>query len=88
MSVNDGKDMNIASYITTGALVPDWANTVVKIEDTEQVDVDANGTSTSTSTSDSNEKFIRIKVNSLVGENIRQIGSDIGSGEVVLKKGA
>mmetsp|Transcript_16494 Transcript_16494/g.17844 ORF Transcript_16494/g.17844 Transcript_16494/m.17844 type:complete len:648 (+) Transcript_16494:44-1987(+) len=59
------------SYITTGSQVPSGANSVVKIEDTEKI----------------SENQVRIKVSAKVGANIREIGSDIEQGQVVLKEG-
>jgi gephyrin len=64
------------SYITTGAMLPAGSNAVVKIEDTELVE-----------SSGSHEKRIRVNVSAKIGENVRQIGSDIYEGEVVLKQG-
>lgn len=75
--MQSGETGNTVSYITTGAMVPDWANAVVKIEDTELVERGAS----------SHEKIIRIKVSIKPGENVRKVGSDINIGEVVLKRG-
>ena len=59
------------AYITTGAMVPEGANAVVKVEDTELV----------------GEGQVRIKVDVMSpGLNVRQVGSDIERGEVVLQK--
>lgn len=58
-------------YITTGAQLPAGANAVVKVEDTERVEV--NG-----------RTMIRIKVDAVAGQHVRQIGSDIGEGQQVL----
>jgi gephyrin len=60
-------------YITTGAMVPEGAQGVVKIEDTSAV-----------GTMDSN---VQVHVKIPNGCNIRQIGSDINKGEIVIKKG-
>jgi gephyrin len=68
------------AYITTGSMVPEGANAVVKIEDTTAVDI-AND-------SQMKEKKVRIDVVVPVGSNIRQIGSDIQAGEVILQKGS
>jgi gephyrin len=69
------------SYITTGAPVPDGALAVVKIEDT-------------TSTGDSNNKEekesskqVQINVTSSPGKWIREIGSDVAKGSIVLESG-
>ena len=68
------------AYITTGAMVPEGANAVVKIEDTTAVDAATDA--------QQQEKSVKIDVVVPVGSNIRQIGSDIQSGEVILKKGS
>jgi gephyrin len=60
--------MNEVHYITTGAAVPDSANAVVKVENTVSLE--------------GGKVEIKIPVN--IGENIREIGSDIASGEKVL----
>jgi len=68
---------NVA-YITTGAMVPSGANAVVKIEDTEVI----------TNNDDIyGSKMISIKVDVKEGLWIRQIGSDIQSGDVIINKG-
>jgi gephyrin len=59
------------TYVTTGSQVPSAANAVVKVEDTEKL----------------HEGTIRIKVSVKEGQFIRQIGSDIEAGEVVLSSG-
>lgn len=61
-------------YITTGAMVPEGADAVVKIEDTTAVKTD----------SDSTESLVEIVVTSPIGANIRQIGCDIRAGIVRL----
>ena len=61
------------AYITTGAALPAGATAVVKIEDTERA-------------GDSKE-LVNIKVSLSSGVNVRQIGSDIALGEVIVKKG-
>ena len=74
---NEGMDRllpgNVA-YITTGAMVPPGANAVVKVEDTEIIN--NNGI-----------KFVSIKVDVKEGLWIRQIGSDIQTGDVIINKG-
>lgn len=63
------------SYITTGAMLPQGTNAVVKIEDTESVsDQETN-------------KSVRIAVSIQPGVNVRQIGSDIQRGELILSRG-
>jgi gephyrin len=59
------------TYITTGSQVPSGANAVVKVEDTEKLQDDT----------------VRIKVSTKEGQFIRQIGSDIEAGQVVLSSG-
>ena len=66
------------AYITTGAVVPEGANAVVKVEDTNGV---ANAGTAGP------ETRVDIKVRVCSGENIRQIGSDIRAGEIILHKG-
>lgn len=63
-------DSNFVTYITTGARVPDGANSVVKIEDTEQDPNDASG--------------VRFKYDVFIGANIREIGSDISKDDVIV----
>lgn len=59
------------SYITTGAMVPTGANAVVKVEDTVKID----------------SNTVQINVTVEAGSHIREIGSDIREGEVVLQAG-
>ena len=64
-------------YITTGAKLPQGANAVVRIEDTQITPND-----------DTNEKkTVSIKVKIEPGNFVRQIGSDIAKGEVILNSG-
>ncbi|KAI5806745.1 hypothetical protein DFH27DRAFT_642558 [Peziza echinospora] len=65
--------------ITTGAPVPDGADAVVMVEDTKLI----------TTTEDGKEELTVEILASNMGpdENIRQIGSDIALGEVILTKG-
>lgn len=58
-------------YITTGAKVPEGANAVIKVEDTTFV----------------SEDQVQIHVDCAEGANIRQIGSDIAVGDVLLQAG-
>ena len=60
-------------YITTGAMVPEGANAVVKIEDTSSVKGEANADSTT-------ETKVEIAIKVTEGANIRQIGCDIKAG--------
>jgi gephyrin len=78
------------AYITTGAMVPDGANAVVKVEDTNSVPTKSSSTDASThhvGGKAAEETQVEIKVRVEAGANIRQIGSDIGANEVILKKG-
>eukprot|EP00123_Amoebidium_parasiticum_P010781 comp20315_c0_seq1/m.25545 comp20315_c0_seq1/g.25545 ORF comp20315_c0_seq1/g.25545 comp20315_c0_seq1/m.25545 type:complete len:636 (-) comp20315_c0_seq1:337-2244(-) len=65
--------------ITTGAPVPSGADAVIQVEDTELVESSPDGT-----------RELRIKIHSraTVGQDIRPIGYDISTGEVVLEEGA
>lgn len=65
---------NTVAYITTGSRVPDWANAVVKVEDTSNSNV-------------ANTVNINIDVHK-VNENIRLIGSDIKLNECIVNRGA
>jgi len=58
-------------YITTGAMVPSGATGVVKVEETEKAD----------------ESHVKINVMVDVGVNIREVGSDIAAGEVIVEVG-
>lgn len=62
------------SYITTGSQVPEGANSVVKVEDTEMVSKE--------------EGIVSIQVEVKPGENIRTIGSDISPGELIISAGS
>jgi len=65
------------AYIGTGGPVPDGADAVVQIENTEQLPP-----------SDAGSKRVRIvKAAKSVGEDIRPIASDIQAGQLVLEKG-
>lgn len=65
--------------ITTGAPLPPGANAVVMVEDTELK---------STTDDQKEEKVVEIRTDEVkADENIREIGSDIKAGEIVLKKG-
>jgi gephyrin len=61
------------AYITTGAALPAGANAVVKIEDTSKVG--------------DGKESVQINVSVKEGAHVRQIGSDIALGEVVINKG-
>ncbi|EXJ84362.1 molybdopterin molybdotransferase [Capronia epimyces CBS 606.96] len=65
--------------ITTGAPLPDNANAVVMVEDTAIASVTADGTE---------EASVEILTDQLaVGENVREPGSDIALGELILRRG-
>jgi len=65
------------SYITTGAPVPDGAVAVVKVEDTDPP----------TESQGNILNYVNVRTTSTVGKWIREIGSDIAAGSVVLRKG-
>lgn len=69
-----GQGAGKVCYITTGGQLPSGTNAVVKIEDTEYVD-------------GSEEREVRIRVSAAAGQHVRQIGSDIAAGELVLAAG-
>ncbi|CEG78172.1 Putative Molybdenum cofactor biosynthesis protein gephyrin (Fragment) [Rhizopus microsporus] len=64
--------------VATGGMVPDGANAVVMIEDTKLVKASADG---------KQELEIEILVGASKGDNIREIASDCGIGQVVGVKG-
>ncbi len=64
--------------ITTGAPVPSNATAVVMVEETELVETTEDG---------KEELVVKISVKIKDGDNIRQIGSDIKQGDLVLAKG-
>ena len=61
-----------ASKIMTGAIVPEGADTVIMVEDTESVD---------------NGARVRVMKQTKKGKNIALKGEDVQSGQVVVKKG-
>jgi gephyrin len=74
-------------YITTGAMIPSGANAVIKIEDTDTVNGKPNNNSSERRRRESNETEVKINVSCVEGTSIRQIGSDINVGEIILQKG-
>ncbi|KAJ3084135.1 hypothetical protein HDU99_003174 [Rhizoclosmatium hyalinum] len=64
--------------VTTGAMVPEGADAVVMVEDTELVESDSNG----------EEVQVRIIVSVRCKENIREIGQDAAVGELIIEKGS
>ena len=67
------------SRITTGAALPLGATSVAMVEDTVLVSVNK--------LTDEEEKVEILTDAIRVNENVREIGSDIGAGEVILRKG-
>lgn len=77
---NDGVDVVVTpgtvAYVTTGGPIPEGADSVVQIEDTEQV------------ADTSNElKHVKILIEVPKGLDIREVGSDIAKDAIVLKSG-
>lgn len=65
--------------ITTGAPLPPGANSVVMVEDTELIQTSNDG---------KEELYVKILAKDVKpGENIREVGSDIEQGSVILQKG-
>lgn len=65
--------------ITTGAPLPPGATSVVMVEDTVLVSKTDDGTE---------EKEVEILTSEIeVGENVREVGSDVQSGDVIMQKG-
>ncbi|KAJ1549538.1 hypothetical protein HK405_012684 [Cladochytrium tenue] len=64
--------------VTTGAPVPDGADAVVMVEDTEVAEM----------TADNEEAFISVLARVVANENIREIGSDVRKGDVILDPGS
>ncbi|OMO71133.1 hypothetical protein CCACVL1_18422 [Corchorus capsularis] len=77
---NDGIGVTVTpgtvAYVTTGGPIPDGADAVVQVEDTEQVKAPS-----------VESKRVRILVQTNKGVDIRPVGCDIQKGEVVLKSG-
>ncbi|XP_062016980.1 molybdopterin biosynthesis protein CNX1-like [Rosa rugosa] len=64
------------AYVTTGGPIPDFADAVVQVEDTEQVHVHSH-----------ESKRVRILVQTSKGVDIRPVGCDIEKDDVVLISG-
>lgn len=64
---------NQAIRIMTGAIIPEGADSVIKVEDTRKL---------------KNKEFIEILRATKSAENIRRAGEDIKNGELVIRKGA
>ncbi|KAK8960835.1 Molybdopterin biosynthesis protein CNX1 [Platanthera guangdongensis] len=77
---NDGADVEVTpgtvAYVTTGGPVPHGADSVVQIEDSEPVNDITNV-----------RKRVKILVEVPRGHDIREVGSDIQKGAVVLRSG-
>ncbi|CAL5220125.1 g2080 [Coccomyxa viridis] len=73
-SLNEGK----VAYITTGAPLPDGADAVVQVENTEDL----------TGPSGSQQRVKIVKAAKGPGDDVRAVGSDIQAGEVVLPEGS
>ncbi|KAF8379073.1 hypothetical protein HHK36_028500 [Tetracentron sinense] len=77
---NDGVGVTVTprtvAYVTTGGPIPDGADAVVQVEDTEQIK-DASGES----------KRVRILVQTSQGVDIRPVGFDIEKDALVLRSG-
>lgn len=64
--------------VTTGAPIPDGATAVVMVEDTTLVKTTEDG---------KEELTVEILGAASTGQNIREVGSDVEKGSVILKKG-
>ncbi|KAJ3681191.1 hypothetical protein LUZ60_015680 [Juncus effusus] len=64
------------AYVTTGGPIPDGADAVVQVEDTEELLSDSDGS-----------KRVKISVKVTEGFDIRNVGSDIEKDSLVLKSG-
>ncbi|XP_050367990.1 molybdopterin biosynthesis protein CNX1 [Argentina anserina] len=77
---SDGVGMSVTpgtvAYVTTGGPIPEGADAVVQVEDTEQVPVHSHEL-----------KRVRILVQTSKGVDIRPVGSDIEKGDAVLTSG-
>lgn len=63
--------------INTGQGLPEGADAVLMVEDTDLLEEDEHG----------EEKTIQVKAKIDVGENVRKAGSDVQEGQIVLQKG-
>ncbi|RPA88020.1 hypothetical protein BJ508DRAFT_1577 [Ascobolus immersus RN42] len=66
------------SRVTTGAPIPDGATAVIMVEDTELYKVTEDG---------KEELEVKILGEATAGQNIREVGSDVAKGSVILRKG-
>ena len=72
------------AYITTGAPVPDGADAVIKVEDTEGTAAGEEGPRTKGSVISDSESSVRILKGTTAGSNVRPIGFDMEKGEVLV----
>ncbi|KDQ64212.1 hypothetical protein JAAARDRAFT_201596 [Jaapia argillacea MUCL 33604] len=73
---------NTIYRVNTGGPIPQGADAVVMVEDTLLVEVYDNSEQTP-----GEEKLVEIKAQVDKGENVRKPGSDVSSGELVMRKG-
>jgi gephyrin len=64
--------------ITTGGMIPDGADAVVMVEDTELLEASEDG---------KQEKIVKIHAKLQIGENIREIGCDTPIGHTIAQSG-
>jgi len=67
--------------VNTGGPIPDGADAVVMVEDTEVVEAQVQD-------GKEDEKFVRILADVKIGENVRKPGSDVEVGDLVLSAGS
>jgi len=77
-----GNEQIKAQYVDTGDPLPDWANAVIPIENIEPLDCDGN-----MSQNIRNPDYIRIRESIAPWRNVRVMGEDIISTELVLPAG-
>ena len=73
-----------ASYVTTGALLPDFADCVVPIENVQWIEETAG---LSRAIGDLFMIARKAKGSACVGKNVRHAGSDVRKGDIILHKG-
>ena len=71
------RSKNAVYRINTGQGLPEGADAVLMVEDTDLLEEDENG----------EEKMIQVKAKIDIGENVRKAGSDVQEGQIVLQKG-
>lgn len=72
--------------VNTGGPIPDGADAVVMVEDTALIDTHKVSQSDGLEGTEE-EKTVEIKAEVKAGENVRQPGSDVQKGDIVLRKG-